>query len=45
MSGESLDLTTGRCPDWAALFVAIFLIVVAGVIAWDAYRLPSGAGA
>ena len=45
MSGESLNPTNERRPDWAALSVAVFLIVVAGVIAWDAYRLPAGAGA
>ncbi|CAN5164483.1 tripartite tricarboxylate transporter TctB family protein [soil metagenome] len=45
MSGESLSPTTERRPDWAALAVAVFLIFVAGVIAWDTYQLPAGAGA
>ena len=29
-----------RRPDWAALSIAAFLVVVAGVIVWDMMRLP-----
>jgi putative tricarboxylic transport membrane protein len=29
-----------RRPDWAALSIAAFLVIIAGVIVWDMTRLP-----
>ena len=31
---------TERRPDWAALSIAAFLVIIAGVIVWDMMRLP-----
>ena len=41
MSGHS---PTSRRPDWATLVVAIILAIAAGVILWDAARLPQSGG-
>lgn len=41
MSGYS---PTSRRPDWATLVIATVLAVAAGVIFWDASRLPQAGG-
>ena len=33
-----------RRPDWAALAIAIFLVIIASVIFWDSARLASVTG-
>ncbi len=41
MNGSS---PTSRRPDWATLVVAAVLAIAAGVILWDAARLPQAGG-
>lgn len=41
MSGHS---PTSRRPDWATLVIAAGLAAAAGVIFWDASRLPQAGG-
>lgn len=39
MTTEPLNRNPERRPDWAALVIAAALLVLAGVVAWDASRI------
>jgi putative tricarboxylic transport membrane protein len=41
MSEADISSATKRRPDWAALVIAVFLIVVAVVVFWDASHLKT----
>lgn len=41
MSEADISSATKRRPDWAALIIAVFLIVVAAVVFWDASHLKT----
>ena len=42
MSPEPLNLKSERRPDWAALVLAVLLLGLATVVAWDASRVVGG---
>jgi len=33
-----------RRPDWASLLIALFLVILGGIVLWDAFRLGNVAG-
>ena len=41
MSEDNTSSATERRPDWVAFIIAVFLFVVAGVMAWDASHLKT----
>jgi putative tricarboxylic transport membrane protein len=45
VSGDPSDAEARRRPHGAALGIALFLVALAAVVAWDAYRLPAGIAA
>lgn len=40
--GGSAHAVSRRRPDWAALAIAVALVVLGGIVAWDASRLGAG---